>query len=140
MDNDKKTDETFDINLNNSKIKRFHDEGLKKIARKQKSIQVRIVKVKLKTGQTEILFTNLPKEIATPEELEQLYGERWKNRNRLRQIKKQIIHRKIQRKKTNHNRTRLLQPHIPIKPTNRNKTWRRTKNNTKTKRNSKIHL
>ena len=53
---------------------RFHDEGLKKIARKQKSIQVRIVKVKLKTGQTEILFTNLPKEIATPEELKQLYG------------------------------------------------------------------
>ncbi|WP_427832401.1 transposase [Methanobrevibacter intestini] len=37
-----------------------------------------MVKVKLKTGQTEILFTNLPKEIATPEELKQLYGERWK--------------------------------------------------------------
>lgn len=78
MDNDKKTDETFDISLNNAKIKKFHDEELKKIARKQKSIQVRIVKVKLKTGQTEILFTNLPKEIATPEELKQLYGERWK--------------------------------------------------------------
>ena len=43
---------------------KFHDEELKKIARKQKSIQVRIVKVKLKTGQTEILFTNLPKETA----------------------------------------------------------------------------
>lgn len=78
MDNDKKTDETFDISLNNAKIKKFHDEELKKIARKQKSIQVRIVKVKLKTGQTEILFTNLPKEIATPEELKQLYGERQK--------------------------------------------------------------
>ena len=77
MDIEKKTDETFDINLNNSKIMKFHDEKLKKIARKQKSIQVRIVKVKLKTGQTEILFTNLPKEIATPEELKQLYGERW---------------------------------------------------------------
>ena len=76
MDNDKKTDETFDISLNNAKIKKFHDEELKKIARKQKSIQVRIVKVKLKTGQTKILFTNLPKEIATPEELKQLYGER----------------------------------------------------------------
>lgn len=34
------------------------------------------------------------------------------NRNRLRQTKKQIIHQKIQRKNTNHNRTRLLQPHI----------------------------
>ena len=47
MENDKKTDETFDISLNNSKIRRFHEEELKKIARKQKSIQVRIVKVKL---------------------------------------------------------------------------------------------
>ena len=78
MENDKKTDETFDISLNNSKIRRFHEEELKKIARKQKSIQVRIVKVKLKTGETETLFTNLPKEIATSEELKQLYGERWK--------------------------------------------------------------
>ena len=78
MENDKKTDEIFDISLNNSKIRRFHEEELKKIARKQKSIQVRIVKVKLKTGETETLFTNLPKEIATSEELKQLYGERWK--------------------------------------------------------------
>ena len=78
MDKSNKSDEIFDINLNNAKIKKFHDDELKKIARKQKSIQVRIVKVKLKTGQTEILFTNLPPEIATPEELKQLYGERWK--------------------------------------------------------------
>ena len=122
MDNDKKTDETFDISLNNAKIKKFHDEKLKKIARKQKSIPVRIVKVKLKTGETEILFTNLPKEIATPEELKQLYGERWKIETDYDRLKKQIIPRKIQRKKTNHNRTRLLQPHIPTKPTNWNKT------------------
>ena len=78
MEKENKNDETFDISLNNSKTKRFHEEELKKIARKQKSIQVRIVKVKLKTGETEIIFTNLPKEIATPEELKQLYGERWK--------------------------------------------------------------
>ena len=37
MDNDKKTDETFDINLNNSKIKRFHDEGLKKSQENKKA-------------------------------------------------------------------------------------------------------
>ena len=43
---------------------------------KQNSIQVRVIKVKLKTGQTEILFTNLPNEIATLEELKQLYCER----------------------------------------------------------------
>lgn len=41
----------------------------KKIERKQKSIQVSVIKVKLKTGETEILFTNLANEIATPEEL-----------------------------------------------------------------------
>ena len=65
MEKENKNDATFDISLNNSKTKRFHEEELKKIARKQKSIQVRIVKVKLKTGETEIIFTNLPKEIAT---------------------------------------------------------------------------
>ena len=37
MDNDKKTDETFDIKLNNSKIKRFHDEGLKKSQENKKA-------------------------------------------------------------------------------------------------------
>ena len=140
MNNDKKTDETFDISLNNAKIKKFHDEDLKKIARKQKSIQVRIVKVKLKTGQTEILFTNLPKKNSNTRRIKAIIRRKMENRNRLRQTKKQTIHRKIQRKKTNHNRTRLLQPHIPTKPTNRNKTRCRTKNNTKTKRNSKIHL
>lgn len=41
MDNSKKTDEIFDINLNNAKIKKFRDDELKKIARKQKSIQVK---------------------------------------------------------------------------------------------------
>lgn len=143
MDINKTNDATFEINLNNSKIKRYKDEELKKLALKQKKrLKVRIVKVKLKkNGITEVLFTNLPKEIASPEELKQLYGERWtieKDYDRLK--KKQTIHRKIHRKKTNHHRTRLLQPHIPTKPTNRNKTRHRTKNKKKTKTNSKIHL
>ena len=77
MDINKTNDATFEINLNNSKIKRYKDEELKKLARKQKRLKVRIVKVKLKNGITEVLFTNLPKEIASPEELKQLYGERW---------------------------------------------------------------
>lgn len=90
MDKNKKTDETYDINLNNSKIKKFHDEKLKKIAIKEKSIKVRIVKVKLKTGQTETLFTNLPKEIATPEELKQLYGDRWTVENDYDRLKNKL--------------------------------------------------
>lgn len=71
MDNEKTNDKTFYINLNNSKIKRYKEE-LKKLARKQKRLKVRIVKVKLKNGTTEILFRNLPKEIASTEELKQL--------------------------------------------------------------------
>ena len=66
MDINKTNDKTFEINLNNSKIKKYKDEKLKKLARKQKRLKVRIVKVKLKNGITEVLFTNLPKEIASP--------------------------------------------------------------------------
>ena len=36
MDMDKKTDEIFDINLNNEKIKKFNDEELKKNRKKTK--------------------------------------------------------------------------------------------------------
>ena len=36
-DEQKKTDETNDINLNNSKIRYFHEEELKKIARKKEA-------------------------------------------------------------------------------------------------------
>ena len=73
----KTNDETFEIKLNNPKINRFHNEELKKIAQKIPSIKIRIVKVKLKNGIEETLITNLPKETATPEELKQLYGDRW---------------------------------------------------------------
>lgn len=138
MDINKTNDATFEINLNNSKIKRYKDEELKKLARKQKRLKVRIVKVKLKNGITEVLFTNLPKEIASPEELKQLYGERWTIEKDYDRLKKQTIHRKIHRKKTNHHRTRLLQPHIPTKPTNRNKTRRRTKKENQNKQQNTL--
>ena len=36
MDNDKKTDETFDISLNNAKIKKFHDEEREEIEKRKK--------------------------------------------------------------------------------------------------------
>ena len=49
MDINKTNDATFEINLNNSKIKRYKDEELKKISPKtKKRLKVRIVKVKLK--------------------------------------------------------------------------------------------
>ena len=42
-----------------------------------KRFKIRIVKVKLENGITEVLFTNIPKDFATPEELKDLYGDRW---------------------------------------------------------------
>lgn len=118
MKKEGKTDETHEINIKKAQINNFFTEEVKKFARKTREIKVRIVFVKLKTGETETLFTNLPKEIATPEELKELYGTRWTIEKKLRQIKKQTPHRKIHRKKENNHRTRLLQPHIPIKYTN----------------------
>ena len=77
MKQNEKTDETFEINLKKSQINNFFTDSVKKFARKTRELKVRIVFVKLKTGEIETLFTNLPKEIATPEELKQLYGTRW---------------------------------------------------------------
>lgn len=89
MKKEGKTDETHEINIKKAQINNFFTEKVKKFARKTREIKVRIVFVKLKTGETETLFTNLPKEIATPEELKELYGTRWTIEKKLRQIKKQ---------------------------------------------------
>ncbi len=78
MELDKINDATFDINLNSTKVQNFNYEDLKEYARKIKEFKIRIVKVKLKNGTIETLLTNLPNEIATSEELKQLYGDRWK--------------------------------------------------------------
>jgi len=77
MEKTDKSDQTFKINLNNAKIKRFHSEELKEYARKEQSMEIRIVKVKLKNGITETLFTNISEEIANSHEIKELYGDRW---------------------------------------------------------------
>lgn len=73
---------------------------MKKIPRKTRELKVRIVFVELKTEEIETLFTNLPKEIATLEELKQLYRTKWTIEKKLQQIKKKkTTHGKIPRKK-----------------------------------------
>ncbi len=56
-------------------------------------IRLRIVKIPIKTNKgktiTETLITNLPPEIAKPEELKMLYGKRWdieKNYDKMKNI------------------------------------------------------
>ncbi|WP_405290220.1 transposase [Methanobrevibacter sp.] len=73
-----KTDQTFNVSLNADNLNKFQSQGLKEYAEKIRNFKIRIVKVKLKNGKTETLLTNLPNKIATPKELKQLYGDRWK--------------------------------------------------------------
>ena len=47
-----------------------------KKAKENKFLEIRIVKVKLKTGEIELLTTNLTKEEFTTEELKELYNQR----------------------------------------------------------------
>ena len=77
MDKDKQKDAEFEINLTNKLINTFRDEELRKYAKAMGRMKIRIVKVKLKTGEEEILFTNVPKELASSGELKELYGDRW---------------------------------------------------------------
>ena len=107
-------DATFRITLNKVKIDKFNSEDLKKYAEEIRDINVRFIKIKLKNGTIETLLTNLPKEIATPEELKQLYGDRLKIETNYDRLKNKTPHRKIHRKKENNHQTRLLQPHILI--------------------------
>ena len=92
-------DATFRITLNKVKIDKFNSEDLKKYAEKIRDINVRIVKVKLKNGTIETLLTNLPKEIATPEELKQLYSDRWKIETNYDRLKNKLHIEKFTGKK-----------------------------------------
>lgn len=132
MKKEGKTDETHEIN-------NFFTEEVKKFARKTREIKVRIVFVKLKTGETETLFTNLPKEIATPEELKELYGTRWtieKNYDRLKNklhIEKFTGKKKIIIEQDFYSHIYLLNILISLKHDAEEEITRKTKETTKYK-------
>ena len=58
MEKTQTNDKTFDINLNAAKINKFNNEDLKKYAEKMREFKLRIVKVKLKNGKSETLFSD----------------------------------------------------------------------------------
>ena len=99
METKRINDATFRITLNKLKIDKFNSEDVKKYAEEIRDINVRIVKVKLKNGTIETLLTNLPKEIATPEELKQLYGDRWKIETNYDRLKNKLHIEKFTGKK-----------------------------------------
>ena len=99
METKRINDATFRITLNKLKIDKFNSEDVKKYAEEIRDINVRFIKVKLKNGIIETLLTNLPKEIATPEELKQLYGDRWKIETNYDRLKNKLHIEKFSGKK-----------------------------------------
>ena len=80
-------DGIIQINWINSRLNGIRDEKLRKKAKENKFIEIRIVKVKLKTGEIELLATNLTKEEFTTEELKELYNQRWEIETGFKKLK-----------------------------------------------------
>ena len=99
MEKTGKTDQTFNVSLNADKLNKFQSQDLKEYAEKIRDFKIRIVKVKLKNGKTETLLTNLPNKIATPDELKQLYGDRWKIETNYDRLKNKLHIEKFTGKK-----------------------------------------
>ena len=70
-------DGIIEINICKRLLDKIEDEKLRKKAEKLGRIKIRIVKFKLKTGEIEILATNLTSEEFSLVELKSLYKKRW---------------------------------------------------------------
>lgn len=122
MKKEGKTDETHEINIKKSTNQQFFHRRSKKIRKKntRNKSQNRIRKTQNRRNRNTIYqFTQRN---SNTRRIKRIIWNKMDNRKKLRQIKKQTPHRKIHRKKENNHRTRLLQPHIPIKYTNSTQT------------------
>lgn len=77
IDKMKSDDEIIEINITKNFLKKIRDDNVREFAEEMGRLKVRIVKVKLKTGEIEILATNLNNSEFTKEELKELYAKRW---------------------------------------------------------------
>jgi hypothetical protein len=73
----KSDDEWVDITFNANRTRSIKNDKLKAKAEELRYVNLRIVNLELDNGVIETLLTNLPDDIASPEELKELYGERW---------------------------------------------------------------
>ena len=87
-------DEYLDIKLNSNRIQNIKDENLKLQAKNMKIISKRFVNHELKDCEgkksNETLLTNLPPEIASYEELKNLYNDRWEIELNYEKIKNKL--------------------------------------------------
>lgn len=73
----KKEDEEIIIPINNDRKKDIREEDLKELAKELKEVKVRVIKIKLESGETEILLTNVSKEEIDKEKMKEVYFKRW---------------------------------------------------------------
>ena len=72
----KKEDEEIIIPINNDRKKDIQ-EDLKELAKELKEVKVRVIKIRLESGETEILLTNVSKEEIDKEKMKEVYFKRW---------------------------------------------------------------
>lgn len=70
-------DSPINIPLTKNRLNIFKDKKLKEEYHENEELNLRIITIKLKSGETEWLLTNLPSEIMTKEEISEIYNERW---------------------------------------------------------------
>ncbi len=70
-------DEIIQVNIKNYILKKIDDENVREFAVKMERLEFRIVKVKLKNGDIELLATNLDENEFSKNDLKELYGKRW---------------------------------------------------------------
>ena len=73
----KTNDEIIKIKLNSGRLRGFKDPELKEKYSKESYLELRVVTVELKSGIKERLFTNIPPEIMSTDDIYHIYGERW---------------------------------------------------------------
>ena len=86
-------DEYVNLILNSIRTNKIRNPSIKEKVKTMTHIRLRIVNIPIKTNNnktiTESLITNLPPEIANPQELKMLYGKRWdveKNYDKMKNI------------------------------------------------------
>ncbi len=128
-------DEYVNLILNSIRTNKIRNPSIKEKVKTMTHIRLRIVNIPIKTNNnktiTESLITNVPPEIANPQELKMLYGKRWDIEKKLRQNEKHTRNRKLLRIPKMHHTTRHIRTSIPTKLLARNKT-RHGKTNTPT--------
>ena len=132
-------DENITHNIKSSQINHIQDSNLKEYAIKQKEVNIRVVKIKLDNGTEEILFTNLTKKEATPQELKELYHTRWKIETNYDRLKNKLNienfsgHRRILIEQDLYSTITLFNILITLKKISEPQIQRKTRYNNKNK-------